>query len=231
MEFIDGINLRDFIHKSRELKQKIPAEIAIYIISEICKGLDYAHNKKDSQGNPLQIVHRDISPQNILVSHDGEIKIVDFGIARAAMNLSQTSEGTIKGKVNYMSPEQAFGKAIDSRTDLFSVGAVFFELLSGKRFFSGESQMEVLKKIRNVIVDEKALGDDVPKICKSIIVKAMAYKAKDRYQHAADLQVDLTRLLYSHFSDFSPKKLSLLMQKWFGDVKKTQTDSLTAINN
>lgn len=216
MEFIDGINLRDVILRAQELKEKIPPEMAIFIISEVCKGLDYAHSKKDTSGNPLGIVHRDVSPQNILVSFDGEVKIVDFGIAKAAMNISQTNIGTLKGKVTYMAPEQAFGKPIDGRTDLFSCGIVFYELLSLKRLFNGESQMEILKKIRNTKVAPETLNGDVPDVIKPILAKALAYSVKNRYQSAADMQVDLLRLLYSNYHDFSPKKLAKLMHDWFG---------------
>jgi len=107
MELINGVNLRDTLYKCREEKIILPTEIACYIASEICKGLDYAHRKTDHNNKPLEIVHRDISPQNILISYEGEVKIVDFGIAKAAMNISHTMAGILKGKIAYMSPEQA----------------------------------------------------------------------------------------------------------------------------
>lgn len=215
MEFIDGINLRDLIEKSKERKEAIPADIAIFILSEVCRGLDYAHNKKDQNGQPLQIVHRDISPQNILVSHEGGVKIVDFGIAKAAMNLSQTNIGTLKGKVTYMAPEQAFGKPIDGRTDLFSAGIVLFELLTRERLFTGESQMEILKKIRNTKITEKNISPNIPVHIRPIVAKALAYAVKDRYQSAADMQIALTKALYVHYPDFNPRKLVELLHDWF----------------
>ncbi|MBU0506011.1 serine/threonine protein kinase, partial [bacterium] len=171
MEFIDGINLRDLVEKSRELHEPIPIDIAIYIISEVCRGLDYAHSKKGTDGEPLEIIHRDISPQNILVSYDGGVKIVDFGIAKAARNLSQTHAGILKGKVNYMAPEQAFGKPMDKRTDVFSLGNVFYELITCKRLFYGESQMEILKKIRNQKITETTFEDDVPNTIKPLLAR------------------------------------------------------------
>ncbi|MBF0105196.1 MAG: serine/threonine protein kinase [Deltaproteobacteria bacterium] len=226
MEHIDGINLKELLQKSKDIGEKLPHEIATYILSEVCKGLDYAHNKKNANGEPLKIVHRDISPQNILVSFDGGVKIVDFGIAKAAMNLSHTHNGILKGKVTYMSPEQAFGKPIDHRTDLFSLGIVFYELLTGKRLFTGESQMEVLKKIRNTKLTSDTLDPDIPEVFKHALVKALAYGVKDRYQHAADMQIDLTRLLYSHFADFSPKKLTQMLQRWFfSNVNKEKKET------
>src|SRR3990167_8278271 len=139
MEFIDGSNLRQLLQRAAESETKLPVEICVYIMSEICKGLDYAHRKKDHHNQPLHIVHRDISPQNILISYDGEVKIVDFGIAKAAMNMSQTTTGILKGKVSYMSPEQALGKPLYNRTDIFSSALVFYEMLVGKKLFSGET--------------------------------------------------------------------------------------------
>lgn len=215
MEHIDGINMRDLVEKAKILGEKIPPEICVYIASEVCKGLDYAHNKRDENGNALHIVHRDISPQNILVSYDGGVKIVDFGIAKAAHNLSQTNLGILKGKVTYMAPEQAFGKPIDGRTDLFSLGIVLYEMLTLNRLFTGDSQMEVLKKIRNSQISENSFGDDIPLALKKVLAKALSYSVKGRYQTASDFQIDLTRILYSHYSDFSPRKLSVLLQLWF----------------
>jgi len=148
MEFIHGINLRDVLYRLREKNKRLPIDLSVYAASEICKGLDYAHRKTDSNNQPLGIVHRDISPQNILISYEGEVKIVDFGIAKAAMNISHTMAGILKGKIAYMSPEQAMGKAIDFRTDIFSLGILLYEALTGKKLYTGESQFEVLKKIR-----------------------------------------------------------------------------------
>jgi serine/threonine protein kinase len=222
MEYINGINLRELIEHAIQIKEKIPEDIALYIISEVCKGLDYAHSKRDENGDPINIVHRDISPQNILVSHDGGVKIVDFGIAKAAMNSSQTNIGILKGKVTYMAPEQAFGKPIDGRTDLFSCGIILYELFSQKRLFTGDSQMEILKKIRNTKIDEKFFGDEIPDPIKPILAKALAYSVKNRYQSVADLQIDLTRILYSYYSDFSPRKLIGLLDNWFQKPNKSK---------
>lgn len=222
MEYIDGINLRELIDRAKELNKNIPPDIAIYIISEICKGLDYAHSKKDHEGKPLEIVHRDVSPQNILVSYDAGVKIVDFGIAKAAMNSSQTNAGILKGKVTYMAPEQAFGKPIDGRTDLFSCGIMLYELLTLERLFTGESQMEILKKIRNTKITVDFLKDKIPNSIRPLLSKSLAYSVKDRHQTASDLQIELTRILYSQYPDFSPRKLSDLMYDWFSEKYKAR---------
>lgn len=224
MEFIDGINLRDLLDRAGELGEKIPPDIIVYIASEVCKGLDHAHNKRDDQGRPLQIVHRDISPHNILVSYDGTVKIVDFGIAKAAMNLSETHVGILKGKVTYMSPEQAFGKPLDGRTDIFSLGVVLYELFTGRRLFTGENQMQILKQIRNKKITVENLNKAIPAFVRPVLARALAYSVKDRYASAADMQIELMRILYTQFSDFSPRKLVDLLQRWFRQKIQNQKE-------
>ncbi|QQR79705.1 MAG: serine/threonine protein kinase [Deltaproteobacteria bacterium] len=223
MEYIFGTNLREFMNRFQEKKTRIPDEMTVYIISEMCKGLDYAHRKTDNQGRPLNIVHRDISPQNLLISYEGEVKIVDFGIAKAAMNVSHTMAGILKGKVAYMSPEQALGKPIDHRTDIFSAGLVLYEMLTGEKLFTGETQFEVLNQIRTTRVNTLMLPDTIPGSLKAIIAKSLAYNPKDRYQNAGDFQLDLTKFLYSSYVDFSPRNLASTMHEMFqGDIKKKE---------
>ncbi len=215
MEYINGVNLRDLIYRCREVGKPIPADIAVYIISEICKGLDYAHRKTDADGQPLNLVHRDVSPQNILISYEGEVKIVDFGIAKAAMNISHTMAGILKGKIAYMSPEQALGKSVDHRTDIFSAGILLYECLTNEKLFSGESQFEVLKKIRSTKIDLARLPISIPKPLQIILARALSYFPKDRFQDAGDMQIELTKFLYSTYHDFSPQKLAAFVREVF----------------
>jgi len=222
MEYIHGINLRDIMYRCREAQKPFPVDIAIFIISEVCKGLDYAHRKTDANGEPLNIVHRDISPQNVLISYEGEVKIVDFGIAKAAMNISHTMAGILKGKIAYMSPEQALGKVIDHRTDIFSAGILLYEMLTNSKLFTGESQFEVLKKIRTSRVEVAKLPASIPDLLKVVVTKALAYRPDERYQSAADLQVELTKYLYSTYSDFSPRKLSAFIKDVFAPELKEE---------
>ncbi|MBI2346358.1 MAG: PEGA domain-containing protein [Deltaproteobacteria bacterium] len=222
MEYINGINLRDVLYRCRERLIPLPQEIAVYIISEVCKGLDYAHRKTDHSGRPLGIVHRDISPQNVLISFEGEVKIVDFGIAKAAMNISHTMAGILKGKIAYMSPEQALGKAIDYRTDLFSTGILLYECLTGDKLFTGESQFEVLKKIRTMKIDVTKLPVGIPKPLQQILVRALAYFPKDRFQSAGDMQIELTKYLYATLPEFSPQKLAASVRTLFVDELERQ---------
>ncbi|HEX5033556.1 MAG TPA: serine/threonine-protein kinase, partial [bacterium] len=223
MEFINGINLREVLNRAKEISEKFSEEIVVYILSETCKGLDYAHSKKDNESKPLNIVHRDISPQNILLSFEGEVKIVDFGIAKAAMNISHTMAGILKGKISYMSPEQALGKPIDRKTDIFSTGLILYELLTGEKLFTGETQFEVLKKIRTTRLNENSFPESMPIGLRKILAKALAYSVKDRYDNAGDMQIDLTRYLYSTYIDFTPRKLSTLMRKLFAQEIQTKS--------
>lgn len=222
MEYINGPNLRDIIYRCREKNTPFPTELAVYIASEICKGLDYAHRKTDQNNRPLNIVHRDVSPQNILISYEGEVKIVDFGIAKAAMNISHTMAGILKGKIAYMSPEQALGKTVDSKSDIFSTGILLFEMLTQEKLFTGESQFEVLKKIRTTKVVEETLPKSIPDDLKKILAKALAYFPKDRYANAGLMQMDLTRYLYQKYVDFTPQKLASFVQELFSDELKRQ---------
>ncbi|MDO8494255.1 MAG: serine/threonine-protein kinase [Deltaproteobacteria bacterium] len=215
MEFIDGINLRDVLYRLREQTKKMPVDLAVYLASEICKGLDYAHRKTDDNNQPLEIVHRDISPQNILISYEGEVKIVDFGIAKAAMNISHTMAGILKGKIAYMSPEQAMGKSVDARTDLFSLGIILYESLTGNKLFTGESQFEVLKKIRTTRIEAERLPNNIPEPLRKILAKILAFKPEERFATAGDLQVTLTQFLYSNYTDFSPRKLAAFVHDLF----------------
>lgn len=217
MEYVEGCDLKHMANKFKELKQNIGVDVLVYIMSEVCKGLDYAHSKKDKKGNPLNIIHRDISPQNILISYGGEVKVMDFGIAKAEMTASMTEVGTIKGKVTYMSPEQALGQSLDHRSDLFATGLVFYELFAGKKFFSGETVAEIITKVRKTHISLKDMPEDMPLEIKKILVKTLSNNREERYQNAGDIQADLTRYLYTKFPDFNHKTFVSLLQNVFKD--------------
>jgi serine/threonine protein kinase/cytochrome c-type biogenesis protein CcmH/NrfG len=197
MEYISGKDLRIIINKSKEKGLPLTLENALYITSRICSGLDYSHNLKDFQGNPLKLIHRDISPQNILVTYEGEIKIVDFGIAKAAKKTSDTREGLIKGKVAYMSPEQASSKPIDNRSDIFSTGILLWELVTGERMFAG-TDLKVLDRVRKAdFQPAEAIVPDLPFEVVEILSKALARSPSRRYKSCAAMQADLEKCLSS----------------------------------
>ncbi len=228
MEFVNGVNLKEIIYRCQQKGVHIPEEISIFIISEACKGLDYAHRKADPYGKPLNIVHRDVSPQNILISYEGEVKIVDFGIAKAAMNISQTMTGILKGKVAYMSPEQAVGSGIDHRSDIFATGVVLYEMLTGHKLFAGDSQIEVLNKIRVTHIDTAKFPRSISSDLKKILTKALAHDVKERFSTAGEMQAALTKYLYSAHSDFTPQHLAAFVKKLFADAIPKQGDDKLA---
>ncbi len=151
MEYVDGPDLTKLLVAARKQSRQVPPPLVAYIVHEVSRGLDYAHNRRDDHGEPLEIVHRDVSPQNILLSYDGSAKIADFGIARARQ-LGEEGAGIIKGKFAYMSPEQASGAAVDRRSDVFSLGVVMFEMLAGRPLFRGKPGSELLKAVKDAVI-------------------------------------------------------------------------------
>src|SRR5215469_1826525 len=148
MEFVDGANLKAIIEHIKKHGRDFPVEAAVYIALEICKGLAYAHELTDHGGTPLHIVHRDMSPPNVLVTKNGEVKIVDFGLAKANSQLEKSEPGIIKGKFSYLSPEAAMGQEVDARTDVFAVGIILWELLAGQRLFLGDTDFQTVKRVQ-----------------------------------------------------------------------------------
>ena len=196
MEYVMGKDVRSLVGKIRERGGRLSIDHALLIVSQVASGLDYAHRKKDLNGRELNIVHRDVSPQNILVSYEGEVKLVDFGIAKAAGSGQETQTGILKGKLAYMSPEQACGRAIDRRSDVFSLGIVLYELLTGRRLFKGDSDLSTLEQVRTAHVEPpRTLDGDIPESLEAVALKALAREADQRYQTASEFQAALERIL------------------------------------
>jgi serine/threonine protein kinase/Tfp pilus assembly protein PilF len=196
MEFLFGKDLRTIIKNAAKKDLPLGLENIIYIVSRICAGLDYSHNLKDLQGQPLNIIHRDINPQNILVTYDGQVKIIDYGIAKAASQNTQTRENLIKGKLAYMSPEQASGQTIDHRSDIFSTGIILYELLAVRRMFTGET-MHVLSLVREAQYDPpEEVIPDLPAKLNEILHQALAKDPADRYQSAGEMLADVEEFAF-----------------------------------
>jgi len=196
MEYLFGKDLRRLIHKARENSTPLSLENTLFIISRICAGLDYSHNLKDLQGKPLNIIHRDINPQNILITYEGQVKIIDFGIAKAASHNSTTHDGLIKGKLAYMSPEQAKGQTIDRRSDIFSTGIILYELLAGERMFQGET-MHVYTQVRDAAYEPlQNRVPDLPGKLHEIVQRALAKDPDDRYQSCGEMLADLEECIF-----------------------------------
>jgi serine/threonine protein kinase len=196
MEYLFGKDLRKLTYKAKAKGFPFDLENALYVISRVCAGLDYSHNLKDLQGKPLNIIHRDINPQNIFITYEGQVKIIDFGIAKAASHNSTTHEGLIKGKLAYMSPEQANGQTIDHRSDIFSTGIILYELLAGQRMFQGET-MHIYTQVRDAVYEPlESLRPDLPANLHQVVQQALAKDPDERYQSGGEMLADLEECIY-----------------------------------
>ena len=220
MEYVEGRNLRQVLNELKKSNTQFTIEQIVYMSKEVAAGLDHAHRCIDgATGKPLNITHRDMSPQNIMVSFEGEVKIIDFGIAKAETQLEATKAGTLKGKFGYMSPEQADGQPIDLRTDVFSLGIVIWELLANDRLFTSNSEAAVLRKVRECQIPSiRKINPSVPPELERIVNKALAKDKSLRYQTAAALHRDLNRFLNTQYPEFSPHDFSVFMKNAFSAV-------------
>jgi serine/threonine protein kinase len=211
MEFVDGANLKAIAESIKKQNKEFPVAYAVFIALEICKGLAYAHELKDPvNGSDLHIVHRDMSPPNVLVTKYGEIKIVDFGLAKANSQLEKSEPGIIKGKFSYLSPEAAMGQDVDHRTDIFAVGIILWELLAGQRLFLGETDFQTVKKVQQANVS--TLNKKVTPELEKILNKALARDPNVRYRTARELGVDLSKLLFKLGQPVSTFDIAQLVQ-------------------
>jgi serine/threonine-protein kinase len=218
MEYIHGEDVRRVWKQAERLGSNIPLPLILRMIIEACNGLDYAHKKADQSGRPLNIVHRDISPQNILVSFEGHVKVVDFGIAKAADQATVTKSGVLKGKYSYMSPEQAGGEPLDCRTDTFALGVVLYELLTGSRLFKRSNDIQTLNAVMECKVDPPSMlsGRSPPEL-DAIVMKALAKKREDRYAEARLLGAALEEFLLSRKLPSSTAHLAAYLQEIYAD--------------
>jgi serine/threonine protein kinase len=219
MEWIPGQDLKAVVTRCRERGLRLSPEHAAWICSETLKGLEYAHSKTAPDGRPLHIVHRDVSPQNVLVGYDGAVKITDFGIAKAESKLDSTQVGTLKGKFGYMAPEQviANGPPLDSRADVFAVGIILWELLTGQRLFTGATEIEILEKVRSARFDPpSSFVTDVPRELEKVVFHALMRDRDKRYLSAGEMQADLARFL-DPLSGFGRANVAAVMAELFAD--------------
>ena len=194
MEYVHGLDLARLVSRTRN-RNPFPIPLVLFVISEVLKALAFAHDKSNEAGEHLQIVHCDISPQNILVSYAGEVKITDFGISRAAFQVKSLHE-VIRGKYAYMSPEQVDGKRLDGRSDLFSLGIVLFELLTGRRLFKSKSREETVSRVRRAEVPSpRSYRPDMSEDLEAILLKSLEARVAKRYQNAATMLEDISRLM------------------------------------
>ncbi|MCL2179040.1 MAG: protein kinase [Proteobacteria bacterium] len=219
MDYVSGRDLRSVLERFRRRKESMPIPMAAYIASKICEGLDYAHRKKDARGQDFNIVHRDVSPQNILLSYEGEVKLIDFGIAKTTIRPGVTEAGVIKGKFGYMSPEQAYGtKSVDRRSDIFAAAVILYEMLTGEKLFAAESDFSTLEKVRHArIRPPRQINDNIPPALEEILLRALAQDVEARYQWASDFHEALEKFTFGESSKFLPKDLSAILKDKFAE--------------
>ncbi len=219
MDYVEGRNLRQILNRMKKATQNFSVDQIIFIIKEVAAGLDNAHRCLDgSTGRPLNITHRDMSPQNIMISFEGEVKVVDFGIAKAETQLETTRAGTLKGKFGYMSPEQADGQSVDLRTDIFSLGIVLWELLANDRLFIANNEINTLRKIRDCQIPSlRKINPNIHAELERIVLKSLTRDRNLRYQTAAAFHRDLSRFLNRQYPDFSPHDFAVSIKTLFAD--------------
>ncbi len=217
MEYIHGANLKQYLDRLKEKKVVFPVEISCYIISQVCLGLHYAHTFTDKlTGKPYNIVHRDISPHNIMLTYDGAVKVIDFGIAKASTNSEATQAGTIKGKLSYLAPEYLDGLDLDARYDEFAVGITLWELLCSRKLFQANNDLAVLKQIQACkIIPPSEINPSVPKELDAIVMKALSKDRAHRYENLDQMNRALVRFLYSTYPEFNASDLKTFADDLF----------------
>ncbi len=235
MEFIAGKDLLAFQKLVRRRETVLSVELACHIMREVAQGLDYAHRKTDENGQPLGIIHRDISPQNILVSWDGRVRVIDFGIAKATSQSTKTQAGVMKGKFGYLSPEQVRAKKIDHRSDIFAMGTLFWELLTNQRLFNASSQYETMMLIGDPDVEPpSSVNPQIPPEVDAIALKALAAERDDRYQWGSELAQDLDRFLKNQKPPYHDSQLTSWLRSAFEEdfeEEKQKREKFRSINS
>jgi TonB family protein len=214
MEYVEGKDLRSLLNAGRRSGLPMPLGLGLLIAARVASALDYAHRKRDFEDRELGLVHRDVSPQNVLLTYEGDVKLCDFGIAKAVSKASQTQMGALKGKLQYMSPEQAWGRAVDARSDLFSLGAVLFEMVTGERQFPGDSEMSVLESVRQGhIRTPRQVDPSIPREVDELVAHALAIDPKERFQTAGDMKHHLEAVLASLAPSLGPTDLAAYIRR------------------
>lgn len=199
MEFIDGCNLKKIMEVLRQLGRSFPVKEAIYLCMEACRGLSYAHELLDEDGNEMDLVHRDVSPPNILISKRGEVKVTDFGLAKATTQLEKTDPGVVKGKFSYLSPEAAEGTPVDARADVFALAIVLWEMLAGRRLFLGETDYQTVKLVQEANVPSiSRIRPEVDADFEAVLAKGLSRDPAERFQSARDFGDALAGYLFGH---------------------------------
>ena len=214
MEYIHGETLTDVIKRSVEVGTFLPIEHAVHIISQVAAGLDYAHRRHDASGGLLRIVHRDVSPSNIMVSYEGQTKIIDFGIARVQDQIREES-GMHPGKASYMSPEQINGAAVDYRSDIFSLGIILYETTTARRLWRGQPEDVMRRILSEAIAPPTTIRADYPAALEAIVMKALERRPENRYQAAEEMRHDLEEFIAAVGYRTGSRRVAMLLRELF----------------
>jgi serine/threonine protein kinase len=223
MEFVDGADLQGVLEHLQVHRLQMPVEVACLITMHVCEGLAYAHDARDHLGEPLNIVHRDISPHNVLMTRHGEVKLVDFGLAKASSHLTADEEDIVKGKFGYLAPEVTLGKRADRRVDIFAAGILLWEMLAGRRLFKGETDVETFKQVQAAVVpDMRQIRGDVSDDVAYVLSKALAREPDQRYLEAGEFAKDLSIVLDRLGKPVTFLDIGKLVVATAGERKKTK---------
>lgn len=229
MEYLHGEHLGSVWAAARQKLGHLPYRLAASIVASAARGLHHAHESKDASGNPLALIHRDVTPHNIFVTYGGEVKVTDFGVAKATGRITETESGGIKGKWAYMAPEQVLQEEVDRRTDIFALGIVAWELTTGERLFKSESEMHTGMRITSgYVVAPSTIVSDIPESLERIITRALARRPEDRYQSAGDMVIELERCIEGELGGSArvSRELSSVMKELFSERIETREAEL-----
>ncbi|MEO7330383.1 MAG: serine/threonine-protein kinase [Minicystis sp.] len=216
MEYVDGADLKAVVEHRKKINRPLPVEAAVFIAAKMCQGLAYAH-ELENDGKHLQIVHRDITPANVLITKYGEVKIVDFGLAKASSQLAESDAGVIKGKFGYLAPETVLEQGVDQRVDVFAVGIILWEMLSGRRLFFGDTDFATVRLVRDAVIPPiTQINSAVPAELEKLLAHVLAREPAKRYATARDLGRDLTRFLYRYGRAVNEDDIALLVRDAIG---------------
>jgi serine/threonine-protein kinase len=224
LDLVDGWDLATVLDRARQAGVPFPLPLALHVVAQVCRGLAYAHGKT-RDGKALGIVHRDVSPQNVLISEQGEVKVTDFGIAKAMIKREHTAAGVIKGKLDFMSPEQASGAALDARSDIFSTGSMLYLICVGRRPFSGPTELEALMKVQKAEFEPPGkVNPDLPRSITRLIEKAMQKAPSKRHRNAEELMLEIEDVLKTDFRMAGQSDL----KKWLDELRRKDGSPMTS---